>query len=93
MKKRELFFAYLKKYRKVYLDALFYAVMLAIFVAVWLDKIFIGLQYNKILVFFVSLFILYAPSSLIFMKKCKMKRRSAAGEDLRSKIVKLNKLS
>ena len=69
MKKRELFFAYLKKYRKVYLDALFYAVMLAIFVAVWLDKIFIGLQYNKILVFFVSLFILYAPSSLIFMKK------------------------
>ena len=69
MKKRELFFAYLKKYRKVYLDALLYAVMLAIFVAVWLDKIFIGLQYNKILVFFVSLFILYAPSSLIFMKK------------------------
>lgn len=69
MKKRDLFFAYLKKYRKVYLDALFYAVMLAIFVAVWLDKIFIGLQYNKILVFFVSLFILYVPSSLIFMKK------------------------
>ena len=69
MKKRDLFFAYLKKYRKVYLDALLYAVMLAIFVAVWLDKIFIGLQYNKILVFFVSLFILYAPSSLIFMKK------------------------
>lgn len=69
MKKRDLFFAYLKKYRKVYLDTLFYAAMLATFVAVWLDKIFIGLQYNKILVFFVSLFILYAPSSLIFMKK------------------------
>ena len=69
MKKRDLFFAYLKKYRKVYLDALFYAAMLATFVAVWLDKIFIGLQYNKILVFFVSLFILYVPSSLIFMKK------------------------
>lgn len=69
MKKLELFFSYLKRYRKVYMDALFYAVMLAIFVAVWLDKIFIGLQYNKILVFFVSLFILYVPSSLIFMKK------------------------
>ena len=69
MKKLELFFSYLRRYRKVYMDALFYAAMLATFVAVWLDKIFMWLQYNKILVFFVSLFILYAPSSLIFMKK------------------------
>jgi len=69
MKKRDLFIVYLKKYRKVYSNALFYAIMLAIFVAVWLDKIFIGLQYDKIIVFFVGLFLLYTPSLHIFMKR------------------------